>query len=170
MVISSVRHGIARGLNARRFISENDVGRFAAGWTIEVMHGAVPFYDRATSRETILPVVERVVDATAEVPGRQGSPQSLDLVDIAHAQPPIPLQIPTGRRILVPFQEVAHADASLPQQGLAGRERGPRQNVRPVKVTDAVTAIALQRRPRQNVRPVKVADAHATFALQRRPR
>lgn len=164
------RSDITRGLNARRFVSENDVGRFAARWTIEVMHGVVPFHDRATSRETILPVVERVVDATSEVPGRQGSPQGLDLVDITHAQPPIPLQIPTGQRVLVSFQKVAHADASLPQQGLAGREHGSRQNVRPVKVTDAVASIALQRRPRQNVRPVKVADAVATFALQRRPR
>lgn len=154
-------------LNARRFVSEHDVGRFAAGWTIEVMHGVVPLPDRAVFRQAVLPVVRH---AAAQISARRRFPKGLDLVDITDTQPLVPLQgIPVARQFLFPLQEIAHADASLPQQGLAGRKRGPRQHVHSVEVADAVDALALQR-PRQNVRPIEVADTHAAVTLQCRPR
>lgn len=54
-----------RRLNARRFVSEHDVGRLAAGWTIEVMHGIVPLSDRAVFRQAVLPAGAHVVGAAA---------------------------------------------------------------------------------------------------------
>lgn len=80
------RSGLAI-LNARRFVSEYDVGRLAAGRTIEVVSVDVAFLpDRASHRGAFLPVISRhIADATAEVPRRRRSAQRFDPVDVADA-------------------------------------------------------------------------------------
>lgn len=133
------------------------------------MHGVVPLSYRAF-HQAVLPVVDHVTVAAAQIPARRRFPKGLDFVDITDAQSSVRLQgIPAVRLFLVPLQKIAHADASLSQQGLAWWKRGPRQHVHSVEVTDAVDALALHR-SRYNVHPVKVADTHAAVTLQRRLR
>lgn len=166
--------GAAR-LNARRLVTEHDVGRLAARRTIVVRRGGAPIFDHAFHRGNLLHPIRHVAAAAAtaaEVPERR-SAGYLDRVDVTDAQLPLPLQRALPAHLLVtPVHEVVDAYAPLAQQRLAGRQQhGPREDVRPIEVAHAVTAIALQR-PREHVHPVEVADAHAALALlqQRRSR
>jgi len=54
---------------------------------------------------------------------------------------------------------VADAHAAVPLQR-------PRQNVRPIELTDTHAAVPLHRRPRQNVHAIELINAGSTIALQ----